>query len=68
MNEKLICIAHKLGDKCISLKEEFLALNRQISIDSRVEIRTTLVLKELWTLRPTERGRERNWEFSETES
>lgn len=68
MNEKLTCIAHKFGDKCIACNEEFLALNKHISIDLRVGIRTVLLLKEMWTLWPTERGRERNAELSETES
>lgn len=39
MNEKLTCIAHKFGDKCIACNEEFLALNKHISIDLRVGIR-----------------------------
>lgn len=67
-NEKLTCIARKFGDECISCNEEFLALTRHISIDLRVGIRAVLLLKEMWTLCQTERGRERNAALSETES
>lgn len=68
MNEKLICIAHKFGDKCISCKEEFLALNRHISTDSRGRNQGSFTCERTVDAVLTEGGRERNAEFSEAES
>ena len=55
-------------EACISCKEEFLALNRHISTDLRGRNQGSFTCERTVDSVLTERGRERNAEFSETES